>query len=241
MKKHLIAITLGLAFSAQSFANDRTQEESNNELIGFGSGVVVGAAVAGPIGAAIAGIFGIMIADDVNDENRLDLTENELALAESKLSRQENQLLALTKQYEQAKKQNRQQLAALDKEFEKVLQETQANIQFKTASYEIESHFKPQLDLLAKGLTQNPDLVVNLSGFADRRGDDSYNKTLSEQRVLSVKSYLLDKGVSEKQVLTNAYGESNPVAQAQSFEDDFFDRRVLVKIGESEDEMTASN
>lgn len=241
MKKQLIAITMGLAFSAQSFAAERTQEEKNNELIGLGSGVVVGAAIAGPIGAAVAGIFGLLIADDVNDENRLDLAENELELAESKLSRQQNQLLALTKQYEQAKAQNQQRLAALDREFEKVLQETQANIQFKTASYEIESHFKPQLDLLAKGLSQNPELVVNLSGFADRRGDDSYNKALSEQRVLSVKSYLINKGVKEQQVLTNSYGESNPVAQAQSFEDDFFDRRVLVKVGESDDEMTASN
>lgn len=234
MKKQLLALTLGLALCGQTLAAEQSQEAKNNELIGLGSGVVLGAAIAGPVGAVVAGVFGIMIADDVNDENKL-------VNAEATLARQKSQLTALSEQYAQLKKQSEEQLVAMDKEFAKVLQETQANIQFKTASYEIESHFKPQLDLLAKTLKQNPQLVVNLSGFADRRGDDTYNQALSEQRVLSVKSYLSKKGVDDKQVLTNSFGETNPVAVNQSLENDFFDRRVLVKVSESEDSMTASN
>lgn len=234
MKKQLLALTLGLALCGQTYASELSEQEKNNELIGFGSGIVIGAAIAGPVGAVVAGIFGVMIADDVNDENKLEG-------AQVTLAKQRNQLTALSQQYAQLKQQRDNQLVAMDKEIAKVLQETQANIQFRTASYEIESHFKPQLDLLAETLKKNPELVVNLSGFADRRGDDSYNQALSEQRVLSVKSYLASKGVLSKQVLTASYGESNPVAEKQTFEDDFFDRRVLVKVSESEESMTASN
>lgn len=234
MKKLVTAMTIGLLLSNSAIGAERTEQESKNEMIGLGSGVLVGAAIAGPVGAIVAGVMGIMIADDVNDENKLEL-------AEAKLDRQNNQLVALTQQYQEAKKQSQIQIVAMDSEIENVVQETEANIQFRTASYEIEEHFKPQLDLLVEGLLKNPGLVVNLSGYADRRGDDTYNQALSEQRVISVKQYLVKSGVDSKQVLTNSFGETNPVSENQTFEADFFDRRVLVRLEEAQDSMTASN
>ena len=51
MKKCLIALTLGLAISGNTFADERTKQEQKNDFIGFTSGVVIGAAIAGPVGA----------------------------------------------------------------------------------------------------------------------------------------------------------------------------------------------
>ncbi|GAB2704963.1 sortase-associated OmpA-like protein PdsO [Aliiglaciecola sp. 3_MG-2023] len=248
MKKRLLfpltAIALSLSangFAAESVSKSRTTEAQTNEAIGFGSGALAGGLVAGPVGAIVGGLFGVLIAEDVNNDNALEASENELANVQSKLSRQASELVALQKRYEQAERESQVQLVAMDKEIERVMQEMESNIQFRTASHVLESHFKPQLDLVAKGLKNNPQLVVSLSGFSDSRGDDSYNQALSEQRVVSVKDYLLSKGVSDKQVLTLSFGETQPVSAESDNEDFFFDRRVLVRVAEGQHAMTASN
>lgn len=234
MKKHIIALTLGMAVSSNAFAGQHTEEEKTTELVGFGSGVVVGTLIAGPVGGAVAGIFGLMIADDVNDEKRLQDTT-------AKLATREEQLVALHREFEQAQEQAQMQLVSFEKQIETIPQELESSIQFRTASYTIEQHFLPQLDLLAQNLKLSKNMQVSLSGFADRRGDSVYNQALSEQRVLSVKNYLVDKGVDSKQVLTNSYGESTPVTATQNLESDFFDRRVLLQVSEREAVMTAAN
>ncbi|WP_342805458.1 sortase-associated OmpA-like protein PdsO [Alteromonas sp. M12] len=255
MKKRILfpltAIALSLStnvLAADGVSKSRTTEEQTNGAIGFGSGAVAGALVAGPVGAIVGGLFGVMIAEDVNSDNALEASESELTKSYAQLSqqqeqlaRQEAQLIALQQQYEQAQQENQVQLVAMDNEIERVMQEMESNIQFRTASYVLESHFKPQLDLVAQGLKNNPNLVVSLSGFSDSRGDDSFNQALSEQRVVSVKDYLLSQGVYDKQVLTLSFGETQPVSAEANNEDFFFDRRVLIRVAEGQQSMTASN
>jgi outer membrane protein OmpA-like peptidoglycan-associated protein len=80
-----------------------------------------------------------------------------------------------------------------------------------------------------------------LSGFADRRGDSTFNQVLSEQRALTVKNYLVNKGVKREQVITHSFGESSLVSAGENFEDDFFDRRVMLRVSDDLTEMTAAN
>ena len=243
MKKRILfpLTAIALTLSANTFADERSDEAKNNDLIGFGSGAAAGAMVAGPVGAIVGAILGIYVADDINDTNALEKSHSDLAMSEAKLARQDSQLAALQQQYDDAIEENKVQLVAIDKEIERVMQEIESHILFRTASYAVEEHFKPQLDLVAKGLQDNPDLIVTLSGFADSRGDDAYNQALSQQRAMSVKSYLVSMGVSDKQVLTSSYGESQPVSAQSSREDFFFDRRVLVRVAQGQQSMTASN
>ena len=105
----------------------------------------------------------------------------------------------------------------------------------------MEKHYESQLDLIAQTLQQNPKLSITLSGFADKRGDTTFNQALSEQRALTVKNYLINKGIKEKQVITNSFGESELVSSGEYFEDDFFDRRVMLKVSDGQTEMTAAN
>lgn len=236
MKKMIVtSITLiGLTVSSNLKAGESMSEEEVNGAIGFGAGALTGALIAGPVGAAVGGVFGILLADDAGDRK-------ELQAARSQLDRQQRQLFALQSEYEQAKHKNQVQLVAMDRQIERIMQEMESNIQFKTASYVLEQHFKSQLKLVAKGLADNPELVVSLSGFADSRGDSSYNQALSEQRVLSVKDFLIAQGVKQQQILSHSYGESNPVSAQVSGEDHFFDRRVLVRVEKGTGSMTASN
>ena len=64
------------------------------------------------------------------------------------------------------------------------------------------------LDKNAEILLQHKDIAILIYGFADSRGGDSYNLTLSKKRAQQVKEYLTKKGVSSKQLkLTTGKGE----------------------------------
>lgn len=69
------------------------------------------------------------------------------------------------------------------------------NVQFRTGTAEIEPHFARQLDDLAYAMSLSPELMLDLTGYADRRGNSDYNQTLSEQRVEAVKSYLVSQAL----------------------------------------------
>ncbi|MGJ8681022.1 sortase-associated OmpA-like protein PdsO [Paraglaciecola sp.] len=234
INKKITAIAITCLLSGQTIANELHEQEKKNEMIGLGSGVIVGTLIAGPLGGMVTGIVGLLIAEDVN-------SDNELELVKKSLRKKEHDLLAAQDKFEQAQQIAMVKIASLDRTLEQNIPELESNIQFKTASYTLEEHYKSQLDLVAQTLTQNPRLTVSLSGFSDQRGDNDYNQSLSELRAKSVKSYLINKNVKEEQVLTNSFGENSLVSAGVNFEDDFFDRRVHVKVSDNQSAMTAAN
>ena len=56
-------------------------------------------------------------------------------------------------------------------------------------------------------------------GYADRMGTDADNQTLSRQRVDSVRTYLVGKGIAWDRVQTSAKGESQPTTYAGECKD----------------------
>jgi outer membrane protein OmpA-like peptidoglycan-associated protein len=56
-------------------------------------------------------------------------------------------------------------------------------------------------------LTDKPDARLLLSGYADKRGPDSYNQALSERRAELAKRFLIEQGVPEANLETHAYGK----------------------------------
>ncbi len=75
----------------------------------------------------------------------------------------------------------------------------------KKESYDI-------LDALAKTLEGNPAIqLVEIQGHTDERGNDAYNLELSDRRAKSVLKYLVDKGIAEKRLTAQGYGETQPL------------------------------
>jgi outer membrane protein OmpA-like peptidoglycan-associated protein len=64
---------------------------------------------------------------------------------------------------------------------------------------------------------------------------------LSEQRANAVKDYLISQFVNDDQIITQSFGESELVSSEGNFEENFFDRRVQVKVSSKGAEMTAAN
>ena len=58
----------------------------------------------------------------------------------------------------------------------------------------------------------HPDLKVQVEGYTDNVGSQSYNQKLSEQRANTVDSFLVSQGIPAQNVSAVGYGLSNPVA-----------------------------
>ena len=59
----------------------------------------------------------------------------------------------------------------------------------------------------------SPETIMTI-GHADRIGTPRYNQRLSEQRVASVKDYMVSKGVEANRIYAEGKGETQPVTKA---------------------------
>ena len=106
------------------------------------------------------------------------------------------------------------------------------DINFKVNSYLIEIESYPILDMIAKMLSEHPDLKLSIEGHTDSDGSDSSNQKLSEQRAKSVKSYLVEKSIDAFRLGYRGFGETNPLAIGNTLEDKAKNRRVEFVIVE---------
>ncbi|HUS29484.1 MAG TPA: OmpA family protein [Kofleriaceae bacterium] len=95
----------------------------------------------------------------------------------------------------------------------------------------IKSESFPILDAVAATLQGNPSIsLVEIQGHTDERGDDAYNLDLSDRRAASVKKYLIDKGVEEKRLESQGYGETQPLIREHNEKAWAKNRRVAFLI-----------
>ena len=57
--------------------------------------------------------------------------------------------------------------------------------------------------------------LVLITGHTDRIGTEQYNQRLSERRAAAVKSYLVEQGIEESRLHTEAKGEAEPVVACE--------------------------
>jgi outer membrane protein OmpA-like peptidoglycan-associated protein len=64
-------------------------------------------------------------------------------------------------------------------------------------------------------LRSKPDARLTLEGHADRRGSAEYNQQLSERRVDRTKRFLVQQGIPEANIQTQAFGKQENLTDAQ--------------------------
>lgn len=104
------------------------------------------------------------------------------------------------------------------------------NIYFETDSFMILPPSEPELQKLARFLTDNPELTVEIQGHTDNSGLSEKNQRLSELRAKSVVEYLLNRGIATSRMLWKGYGDTKPVAENETIEGRRLNRRTTVKI-----------
>ena len=66
------------------------------------------------------------------------------------------------------------------------------------------------LDELVQLLKDNAGVTIEIGAHCDYKGDDDYNKRLSQQRAESVVNYLIAHGIDQKRLTARGYGETTP-------------------------------
>jgi outer membrane protein OmpA-like peptidoglycan-associated protein len=87
----------------------------------------------------------------------------------------------------------------------------------------------PILDEAAQGLKTWGDVRIEVAGHTDNVGTDEHNIDLSQRRAEAVRAYLVGKGIAEDRITAKGYGESEPVADNDTAEGRFKNRRVELK------------
>ncbi|WP_281614028.1 OmpA family protein [Flammeovirga sp. SubArs3] len=108
---------------------------------------------------------------------------------------------------------------------------TLKNIFYATNSSYLEKSSYDELDRVVALLKNEPSILeVEIAGFTDSQGKESYNQWLSEKRAKSVKEYLIKKGIEEHKLVAVGRGETFPIAPNETVDGRKLNRRVEFKI-----------
>jgi outer membrane protein OmpA-like peptidoglycan-associated protein len=108
---------------------------------------------------------------------------------------------------------------------------TLGDVLFETGSSTLSPGAGRNLDRLVQFLTEHPDRMVQIDGFTDSVGTDSFNQDLSQRRANSVRADLVSRGIGAARVTTQGYGKDYPVASNAESGGRQLNRRVEVVIG----------
>ncbi len=105
------------------------------------------------------------------------------------------------------------------------------NIFFERSKFSLLPESFPELNRLIRVLKENPTLVIRLEGHTEVFGKRRDQYKLAENRVNSVKRYLVDNGnIDPKRIKLKSYGGSQPITTETDETARALNRRVEIKI-----------
>ncbi|MFT4861965.1 MAG: sortase system peptidoglycan-associated protein [Pseudohongiellaceae bacterium] len=235
----------GATEKANYSGNASTAEETTAVI----SGLVLGALAGGPPGAIVGGALGALFGDNWHAKQELSGVQLSLAQSRSELAQVKQESAKISALYVAAQRQlgtvKGAKLGVMDVAYSAsplslCCGNTAISLHFRTGSNLVESHYQDQLAGFGKLVKAVPGTRVEIIGYADRNGDATANLKLSKQRTDAVRVFFNTLGISNADITTIAYGETKPVDAVQSSEADFFDRKVIVRLRDSNDQAVTS-
>src|SRR5215203_4048772 len=104
------------------------------------------------------------------------------------------------------------------------------NVFFDFDKWDLRPESFLELNRVVKLLTENPNIVIEMSAHTDSYGSDDYNFKLSDNRARSVMEFILAKGIDPSRISSKGYGETKPVATNDTPENRQLNRRVEFTI-----------
>ena len=94
-------------------------------------------------------------------------------------------------------------------------------------------------------LENNPGVTIEIGAHCDYKGDDNYNRRLSQQRSESVVQYLIGNGIDQERLTARGYGETQPkvvsrkIAEEHDFlnEGDTLTEAFILKLSDEQQEI----
>jgi outer membrane protein OmpA-like peptidoglycan-associated protein len=103
------------------------------------------------------------------------------------------------------------------------------NLEYDFNKPSVRDAYYKKLDQLAEAVI-NDNYAVSLKGHADGIGAYKYNWVLSDKRAISVKDYLVTKGVKSERIVTTPFGSTVPIATNKTAAGRQKNRRVEIEL-----------
>ncbi len=109
--------------------------------------------------------------------------------------------------------------------------ELDRTVQFESGKSKLIADSKQLLDDVAKVLADHTEIkLVQIEGHTDSVGSNRKNKVLSDARAKAVRAYLIAHGIAKVRLVAKGFGEDKPVADNETEDGRFKNRRVDLKI-----------
>lgn len=115
-------------------------------------------------------------------------------------------------------------------EVQKQLNDYARTILFDTGKSSIKAESTSVMVDIITILKEYPNAKFTVEGHTDSVGSEKLNQSLSESRALSVKEFLVDKGIEEFRLSAVGYGESKPIATNNTRAGRTQNRRVEINL-----------
>ena len=199
----LLAITL-----AANPASAENGGGSKRGGAGFAGGAIVGAAAGGPVGMVVGAVAGGLMGErSAKKQEQLAARKAEAALLASQVDSLEGSLTKI----------------------EGNAGQVGATVQFRTGETGLRDNDRALVAKLGSLVAGLPDMRVRVSGFADARGGDALNQTLSQERADGVAAELEKAGVPRDRMIVEAMGERFASSEAKP-DDQAFERCVEIRF-----------
>lgn len=225
-----LTLAAALVLSVPAQAAEKQHKSSKPETIGVFSGLAIGAAAGGPIGALVGAAGGAILGD--------------------KWYRKDVKNAALTADLEKnlAKRAELESLLAQTEAHGRVLGESlaktrdlEAAIGFRTNDASLSDDDVARLQKIGSLVGSLGQMKVRVSGYADPRGSEEFNASLSQRRADSVAGVLVSAGVPADRIVIEAKGELDSTSAEGDLEGYAFERRVTVRIEQEGGEQAVAS
>jgi outer membrane protein OmpA-like peptidoglycan-associated protein len=160
----------------------------------------------------------------------------EAAQAQAAKQQAEQSAQQATQQTEQMRERLKDQLNQVlaTRETARGLIVNMSDVLFDTGQYTLKPGAREKLAKVSGILLAYPNLQLQVEGYTDNVGSEQFNEKLSQQRADAVRDYLASQGVTQTNISSAGYGESDPVADNATAQGRAENRRVqLVVSGNS--------
>lgn len=200
-KTTALATTLSIAAVASTgaLAESNPALEAKQGATFLGS-AAVGAVAGGPVGFVIGAILGAYYAEELADADQVEQVTLEMQDLNQALAQKMAEVNDIEQRLEQQRQLQQQSLVALERAL---------NVEtlFATDQYELFEGDKRRLQQVAQALNEYPEVLIEIHGFADHRGDSTYNAELSQKRGDAVANALVEAGIDAQRLMVVAGGE----------------------------------
>lgn len=214
---------------------------SKEEKVGVGAGATIGAIAGGPVGLIIGAAIGAKIGDEFYQRNdEIDVLGASLNTSKSQTEGLHDDVDSLNRSVDQLTSDLQQMQEVARPELLALLQAgIEMDLLFRTGEDVLASETGGRLQQLAASLASMHDVRIQLDGFADERGDESYNQELSARRVQNVREILVASGIEPSRINISAHGEA-PVDD-KSLDSFALQRKVSLTLYVGDEQSFAAN